>query len=213
MPGQSPARTGWNAAGRRRICLPGEPHGLKDSRGSPPAHLSNLPPLENPIRQCVRSTDGGPGKDMPGPFLEDAMKRLSIQLLAGAAFMAAPGSRRSGRATARRRASPGRPKLDGTDFYMFRSYEPGREGYVTLLANYIPLQDVYGGPNFFTLDPTGRLRNPHRQRRRRPGRHHVPVPVPDHVQEHLRSGRRTKRWRFRSSTSGRSARTPTTPAT
>jgi hypothetical protein len=26
---------------------------------------------------------------------------------------------------------------------------------VTLLANYLPLQDVYGGPNFFTLDPDG----------------------------------------------------------
>jgi hypothetical protein len=45
------------------------------------------------------------------------------------------------------------PKVDGTDFYMFRSYEPGREGYVTLIANYIPLQDAYGGPNFFELDP------------------------------------------------------------
>ncbi|PWT85874.1 MAG: hypothetical protein C5B57_02140 [Blastocatellia bacterium] len=45
------------------------------------------------------------------------------------------------------------PKVDGTDFYMFRSYEPGRSDYVTLLANYLPLQDVYGGPNFFTLDP------------------------------------------------------------
>lgn len=46
-----------------------------------------------------------------------------------------------------------RPKVDGTDFYMFRSYETGRAGYTTLLANYIPLQDVYGGPNFFMLDP------------------------------------------------------------
>ena len=45
------------------------------------------------------------------------------------------------------------PKVDGTDFYMFKSYEAGRAGYVTLLANYVPLQDVYGGPNFFTLDP------------------------------------------------------------
>ncbi len=44
------------------------------------------------------------------------------------------------------------PKLDGTDFYMFRSYEPGRSGFVTMIANYIPLQDVYGGPNFFNLD-------------------------------------------------------------
>ena len=45
------------------------------------------------------------------------------------------------------------PKVDGTDFYMFRSYEAGRADYVTFVANYIPLQDVYGGPNFFTMDP------------------------------------------------------------
>src|SRR6185436_15609584 len=45
------------------------------------------------------------------------------------------------------------PKVDGTDFYMFRSYEPGRDGYVTFIANYIPLQDPYGGPNFFQMDP------------------------------------------------------------
>ncbi len=45
------------------------------------------------------------------------------------------------------------PKVDGTDFYMFRSYEPGRDGYVTLIANYQPLQDAYGGPNYFSLDP------------------------------------------------------------
>ena len=49
----------------------------------------------------------------------------------------------------------GLPKLDGTDFYMFRSYEPGRSGFVTMIANYIPLQDPYGGPNYFTLDPSG----------------------------------------------------------
>jgi hypothetical protein len=45
------------------------------------------------------------------------------------------------------------PKVDATDFYMFRSYEPGREGFVTLIANYVPLQDAYGGPNFFMMDP------------------------------------------------------------
>jgi hypothetical protein len=46
-----------------------------------------------------------------------------------------------------------RPKVDGTDFYMFASYEPGRSGYVTLIANYQPLQDPYGGPNYFSMDP------------------------------------------------------------
>jgi len=44
------------------------------------------------------------------------------------------------------------PKVDGTDFYMFRSYEAEREGFVTLIANYLPLQDAYGGPNYFDLD-------------------------------------------------------------
>ena len=47
----------------------------------------------------------------------------------------------------------GAPKVDGTDFYMFRSYEPGRSDFVTFIANYNPLQDAYGGPNYFTLDP------------------------------------------------------------
>jgi hypothetical protein len=47
------------------------------------------------------------------------------------------------------------PTLDSTDFYLFNSYEPGRDGYVTLLANYIPLQQPYGGPNYFALDPAG----------------------------------------------------------
>ncbi len=45
------------------------------------------------------------------------------------------------------------PKTDSTDVYLFNSYEPGREGFVTIVANYYPLQDPYGGPNYFTLDP------------------------------------------------------------
>jgi hypothetical protein len=50
------------------------------------------------------------------------------------------------------------PTVDSTDFYMFMSYEPtrvvnGSSDYVTILANYQPLQDAYGGPNYFALDP------------------------------------------------------------
>ena len=44
------------------------------------------------------------------------------------------------------------PQSDGTDFYLFRSYEPGREDHVTMIANYIPVQSAYGGPNYFPLD-------------------------------------------------------------
>ena len=49
----------------------------------------------------------------------------------------------------------GQPKLDATDLYMFRSYEAGRSGFVTILANYQPFQDPQGGPNFYMFDPNG----------------------------------------------------------
>jgi len=44
------------------------------------------------------------------------------------------------------------PKVDATDFYLFNSYEENRQDYVTIIANYLPLQDAYGGPNYFSLD-------------------------------------------------------------
>ena len=33
------------------------------------------------------------------------------------------------------------PKVDGTDFYLFTSYQTGRSNFVTLIANYQPLQE------------------------------------------------------------------------
>lgn len=44
------------------------------------------------------------------------------------------------------------PTVDATDFYLFTSYESNRGNYVTMIANYIPLQDAYGGPNYFAMD-------------------------------------------------------------
>src|SRR3990172_1343414 len=79
---------------------------------------------------------------------------LPVSLAAGAALVAPLGLQASSH-----REAPGiteRPKVDGTDFYVFRSYEAGREAFVTLVANYIPLQDPYGGPNYFTLDARAR---------------------------------------------------------
>lgn len=72
---------------------------------------------------------------------------LSAAAVAGALLAPAPASSH--------REAPNitkMPKVDATDFYFFRSYEPGRAGYVTLVADYVPLQDPYGGPNYFTLD-------------------------------------------------------------
>ena len=44
------------------------------------------------------------------------------------------------------------PKVDASDFYMFNSYETGRSGFVTLVANYQPLQDGFDGPNYHAMD-------------------------------------------------------------
>lgn len=82
-----------------------------------------------------------------------AQTRKIVGLILASTFMAALPT--SSFASSHREA-PGitkSPKTDSTDFYAFRSYEPGREDYVTLIANYQPLQDPGGGPNYFTLDP------------------------------------------------------------
>lgn len=43
---------------------------------------------------------------------------------------------------------------DNTDTYAFRSVEAGRDGYVTLIANYIPFQEPSGGPQWYRFDDT-----------------------------------------------------------
>ncbi|CAA6823405.1 MAG: FIG00729359: hypothetical protein [uncultured Thiotrichaceae bacterium] len=80
------------------------------------------------------------------------MKRFTLSTLAGA-MLAAISS--ASMASSHREAPfiTENPKVDATDFYLFRSYEPNREDYVTLIANYNPLQDAYGGPNYFSLSP------------------------------------------------------------
>ncbi len=82
------------------------------------------------------------------------MKKKSVLAL-GTAVVAVSTAIGGGTLASSHREAPAiteNPKVDGTDFYMFRSYETGREGYITLLANYQPLQPAYGGPNYFTMD-------------------------------------------------------------
>ena len=68
---------------------------------------------------------------------------VAISLLAVAATGAMGASHREAPAITHS------PKVDGTDFYMFRSYEPGRQGYVTFIANYQPLQAPLRWPELF----------------------------------------------------------------
>ena len=89
---------------------------------------------------------------------------------------------------------------------MFRSYEPGREDFVTLVANYLPLQDPYGGPELLHDGPRRALRDPRRQRRRRARGPHVPVPLHEraagHRARHRARGQPKTRRRSRSSNVG-----------
>ena len=89
-----------------------------------------------------------PPKRPPHPMTHKTLVASAVgALLAGAVGAAAASSH--GEAPFIKE----RPKVDGTDLYAFASYEPGREGYVTLIANYQPVQDAYGGPNYFSMDP------------------------------------------------------------
>ncbi len=84
-----------------------------------------------------------------------ASMNRTFQRGVGAVLMASVASMASVALASSHREAPGitkTPKIDGTDFYMFRSYEGGRAGYTTLIANYQPVQAAYGGPNYFTMD-------------------------------------------------------------
>ncbi len=80
------------------------------------------------------------------------MVRTGVQLMAGVALLitaTTPGWSSS------HREAPNiteKPKVDNTDVYAFRSYEPGRAGFVTLITNFQPFQEPGGGPNYFTMD-------------------------------------------------------------
>lgn len=76
--------------------------------------------------------------------------------MAGAALVAALSLGISPSLASSHREAPNitkMPKVDSTDFYMFRSYEPGRSAFVTFIANYQPGEDPGSGPNYYTMDP------------------------------------------------------------
>jgi hypothetical protein len=87
-----------------------------------------------------------------GSFRRKRLMREALALVGSFILVAAPAMASSHREAP---AITAMPKLDGTDFYMFRSYETSRDGFVTFIANYLPLQDPNGGPNYFELDGDG----------------------------------------------------------
>jgi hypothetical protein len=82
------------------------------------------------------------------PLRGTGLRLLALALCASAAFPPAHASSH--------REAPfitKQPKVDATDFYMFRSYEAGRAGFTTIIADYVPLQGPGDGPNYYQMDP------------------------------------------------------------
>jgi hypothetical protein len=46
------------------------------------------------------------------------------------------------------------PAADITDYFMFRSYEPGKDDKVVMIMNVFPGGEPSSGPNYFTFDPS-----------------------------------------------------------
>ena len=78
------------------------------------------------------------------------MRRLSVFLSLG--MLVAIGAATTPRASSHREAPliSQDPLADNTDTYAFVS--PASPDKVVLIANYIPLEAAYGGPNFFKFD-------------------------------------------------------------
>ena len=87
------------------------------------------------------------------PFAPTNLSSALASLGIGLSFLMAAST--SVHASSHREAPfiSGQSKVDATDLYMFRSYEAGRQDFVTILANYQPFQDPQGGPNFYMFDP------------------------------------------------------------
>src|SRR4051794_21647422 len=97
------------------------------------------------MRQSRRSR--GPPRNRPE---EEAVRKLSlIAAIVAAALVAAALSIGSSHREAPNTAND--PTADDTDVYAFKAVD--KPGSLTVVANWIPLEDPAGGPNFFNFDP------------------------------------------------------------
>ena len=92
-----------------------------------------------------------------------SVKRGGIALLVALATMAAIAAAFSGRAAPERASAASHreaplisldPAADISDFFMFRSYEPGKANKVVLIMNVNPGEEPSSGPNYYGFDPT-----------------------------------------------------------
>ncbi len=80
------------------------------------------------------------------------MLRSGVQLMAGVALLLTAVTPASSSSHREAPFITELRKVDNTDVYAFRSYEPGRAGFVTFISNFQPDHEPGGGPNYYTLD-------------------------------------------------------------
>jgi hypothetical protein len=84
------------------------------------------------------------------------MKALVLRWGALCALLAAALAVAGGASAASHREAPlisMDPEADITDFFMFRSYEPGKSDKVDLIMDVIPGEEPSSGPNYWNFDP------------------------------------------------------------
>jgi len=82
--------------------------------------------------------------------------KIRNRLIAGTAFAALIAAGAVPAMASSHREAPNitkMPKVDNTDVYAFTSYEPGRQDFVTIIANFQPGENPGDGPNYYTMDP------------------------------------------------------------
>ena len=95
------------------------------------------------------------------------------------------------------------PKVDGTDFYMFRSYETGRAGLRHAARQLHAAPGCLRRPELLHAGPRRDLRNPRRQQRRRPRGPTFQFRFTQHTRRTSPCTSAARTSRCRSSTSGR----------
>src|SRR5215813_8984448 len=92
---------------------------------------------------------------MPKQFDRKVLAAALLIAMAASLFVLGPDTRPA-QASSHREAPLiiADPLADNTDVYAFSSYETGRQGFVTLIANFIPFEEPSGGPHFYLFDPT-----------------------------------------------------------
>ena len=139
---------------------------------SEPGSTREPPPDGNNGEVATAGSRQSPSRDPMGRIASpqshrerfDVSRRSKVVALGGALLIAA--SSVSGVFASSHREAPlisGDPSADNTDLYAFVS--PDDPTKLTIVANYIPLQQPGGGPNFHPFDHERPLSHPHRQHR------------------------------------------------